>query len=228
MPLDQIKMIMNWERVHPITSLGDFQKRSLGNRRCYALFHPTMGQCPLATVYAALEWKQPKSIQNIFRTARRRTDVRKTKVVTFYSISVGIPGLHSVRLGRSLLDMVSTRLRYTLPHLHTISTLSPIVGFRGWAIRAGFTPEMLNNKLLARQLCIQYLQEVIQGKADIDDSVARFHYGNGATLADVFPNADISAKGREQSFGLMASYLYYSLHFGNQPQNNENKHQVIK
>jgi malonyl-CoA decarboxylase len=40
------------------------------------------------------------------------------------------------------------------------------------------------------------------------DSVARFHLGNGAQLYGLHGAADLSMKGREQSAGIMANYLY--------------------
>jgi malonyl-CoA decarboxylase len=40
------------------------------------------------------------------------------------------------------------------------------------------------------------------------DPVARFHLGNGAQLFGLHGAADQSAKGREQSAGIMVNYLY--------------------
>ena len=40
------------------------------------------------------------------------------------------------------------------------------------------------------------------------DPVARFHLGNGARLHRLHGGADLSAKGREQSAGIMVNYLY--------------------
>ena len=41
-----------------------------------------------------------------------------------------------------------------------------------------------------------------------NDSVARFHLGNGAILKKVNLNADLSEKGINQSYGIMVNYLY--------------------
>ena len=38
--------------------------------------------------------------------------------------------------------------------------------------------------------------------------MARFHLGNGAILQQINLNADLSKKGKAQSNGLMANYLY--------------------
>ena len=40
------------------------------------------------------------------------------------------------------------------------------------------------------------------------DPVARFHLDNGARLERVNANADLSAKGLRNSFGVMVNYLY--------------------
>jgi len=40
------------------------------------------------------------------------------------------------------------------------------------------------------------------------DPVAKFHLGNGAILERVNLNSDLSAKGIEQSKGVMINYLY--------------------
>ena len=40
------------------------------------------------------------------------------------------------------------------------------------------------------------------------DSVARFHLGNGARLERLDWPADLSERGRDQSYGLMVNYLY--------------------
>ena len=40
------------------------------------------------------------------------------------------------------------------------------------------------------------------------DAVARFHLGNGARIERINPGGDSSAKGLQQSFGVMVNYLY--------------------
>lgn len=49
-------------------------------------------------------------------------------------------------------------------------------------------------------------QELEQGKPV--DAVARFHLGNGARVENIHWMADPSAKGLQQSYGLMVNYLY--------------------
>src|SRR5690606_37437198 len=40
------------------------------------------------------------------------------------------------------------------------------------------------------------------------DPVARFHFGNGASLERIHPLADLSTRGIEQSCGVMVNYRY--------------------
>ena len=40
------------------------------------------------------------------------------------------------------------------------------------------------------------------------DPVARFHLGNGARVENIHWLADPSAKGMQQSYGMMVNYLY--------------------
>jgi malonyl-CoA decarboxylase len=56
------------------------------------------------------------------------------------------------------------------------------------------------------RLAVQYLKTMKNGQPL--DPVARFHLGNGARIERVNWAADCSAKGMEQSCGLMVNYLY--------------------
>lgn len=58
---------------------------------------------------------------------------------------------------------------------------------------------------MLQRLCAYYLCELPGGPID---PVARFHLGNGARLERINVEADMSPKGRAQSFGLMVNYLY--------------------
>ena len=57
------------------------------------------------------------------------------------------------------------------------------------------------------RLCAYYLLKVKSGELP-KDPVARFHLGNGARLHRIHGGADLSAKGRKQSAGIMVNYLY--------------------
>ena len=57
------------------------------------------------------------------------------------------------------------------------------------------------------KLCAHYLVNEKNGELP-RDPVARFHLGNGAQLFRLNGAADLSAKGRNQSGGIMVNYLY--------------------
>ena len=57
------------------------------------------------------------------------------------------------------------------------------------------------------QLCAHYLLREKSGNL-ARDPVARFHLGNGARLHRLHWAADLTAKGKQQSAGIMVNYLY--------------------
>lgn len=56
------------------------------------------------------------------------------------------------------------------------------------------------------RLAARYLTQLQDGQPV--DAVARFHLGNGARIERLNWRADLSIKGRKQSFGMMVNYLY--------------------
>jgi malonyl-CoA decarboxylase len=65
---------------------------------------------------------------------------------------------------------------------------------------------LLKEPLLA--LCAHYLHEAREKDHAPLDPVARFHLGNGARIERINWLGDISAKGMQESCGLMVNYLY--------------------
>ena len=78
------------------------------------------------------------------------------------------------------------------------------------ALASGASPaddEALSSELSA--LCAAYLlQTTSSDEGPGGDPVARFHLSNGARLERINVRADLSAKGRAQSHGVMVNYLY--------------------
>lgn len=102
-----------------------------------------------------------------------------------------------------------------LPAIKSFATLSPIPGFANWLrqsqlaqqLRQAASTEVEKElKQSALRLVAQYLN-TLEGSVPID-AVARFHLGNGASVGRINWAADLSAKGLEQSCGLMVNYLY--------------------
>jgi malonyl-CoA decarboxylase len=65
--------------------------------------------------------------------------------------------------------------------------------------------ELLKTILL--RLCAHYLTAANEGRGP-NDSVARFHLGNGARLERIRWRANVSARGLSESYGLMVNYRY--------------------
>ena len=100
-----------------------------------------------------------------------------------------------------------------IPKLDVFVTLSPIPGFMNWLEKkAPMSYERcidgidIEEDLIKK--AITYLTESDREDKKPNDSVARFHLGNGAILQQINLNADLSKKGKAQSNGLMANYLY--------------------
>jgi malonyl-CoA decarboxylase len=132
--------------------------------------------------------------------------------------------LSSVSFGNFLIKSVVEELQKEIPTLKTFVTLSPVPGFRQWLLDTdlqGLVADHLIDHVrtpvscvvdtqiydILLKLCAHYLLSVKRGRLPADP-VARFHLGNGAQLFGLHGSADLSAKGREQSAGIMVNYLY--------------------
>ncbi len=67
--------------------------------------------------------------------------------------------------------------------------------------------EVLKEPMLT--LCAHYLHELREKDHNPLDPVARFHLGNGARIERINWLGDTSAKGMQESCGLMVNYLYH-------------------
>ena len=64
-----------------------------------------------------------------------------------------------------------------------------------------------DNKEALKKLVYYYLVEEKKDKKPIN-SVAYFHFNNGALLYDILLNANLSLNGYKESFGIMVNYHY--------------------
>jgi malonyl-CoA decarboxylase len=151
----------------------------------------------------------------------------------FYSISNCQRGLAGVSFGSFLIKQVVAEVGREMPRLSTFVTLSPVPGFAAWLTRqrasaAPTIPEADRAALSAldsdnwweSQGAIEQVREPMLRAAATYfmagrtasgapiDPVARFHLGNGARLERLDWPADLSERGRKQSYGLMVNYLY--------------------
>ena len=75
------------------------------------------------------------------------------------------------------------------------------------ALQAGADPAERKHHLLLCQIAARYLTQPSERGGALDP-VARFHLGNGARLERIHAAADSSARGLQNSWGVMVNYLY--------------------
>ena len=223
-PAMVLERIIRYEAVHEINGWDDLRNRLREDRRCFAFFHPALRDDPLVFVEIALTDEVPDALAPLLQQERVTGNNNKASTVVFYSISNCHPGLAGISFGNFLIKNVVEELKNEMPGLKTFVTLSPVPGFRRWLLSADIddlVPERLREKVkeplgkvvetdvyeTLLRLCAHYLLNVKSGELP-RDPVARFHLGNGARLHRIHGGADLSAKGREQSAGIMVNYLY--------------------
>jgi malonyl-CoA decarboxylase len=231
-----LEKLVAYEAVHTIRSLEDLRNRLDSDRRCYALFHPSMPGEPLAFVEVALVSGLSSSVQRLLDEKAPVGDPHAADTAIFYSISSPQKGLRGISFGEYLLRGAARLLRQDLPQLRTFATLSPIPGFRVWLENRlardgdGFIHknDPLRDRLLAvlenrealldpgtaaalspglEKLCARYFHATRADGTPIDP-VARFHLRNGASIEAIHTSGDVSPKGLRQSLGLMVNYRY--------------------
>jgi malonyl-CoA decarboxylase len=216
--------IIDYEAVHEINGWDDLRNRLREDRRCFAFFHPALENDPLVFVEIALTEELPDAIAPLLVQERVSPGGEQMNTVVFYSISNCHPGLAGVTFGNFLIKNVVEELKKEMPSLKTFVTLSPVPGFRKWLLKADLTDlvdaDMAQKVVIPidrvvesnvyealTKLCAHYLLNEKSGEL-AKDPVARFHLGNGARLHRLHGAADMSAKGRDQSAGIMVNYLY--------------------
>lgn len=222
-PAHILEKIIAYEAVHEITGWDDLRQR-VGDpdRRLFAFFHPAMPSEPLIFVEVALTETIPSAIAPILSNTRKRITADEASVAVFYSISNCQKGLRGISFGNFLIKQVVAELQRELPELTSFVTLSPVPALRTWAKNnaaaldaetaatlAALAPEDRPTPELAAALAATYLTKAKRGSGHTAfDPVAHFHLGNGAELHAIHPEADLSARGLSNSWGVMVNYLY--------------------
>lgn len=207
-PAHILEKIIAYEAVHAIDTWEELRRRvGPADRRCFAFFHPAMPDEPLIFVEVALTRGIPASVQAVLAEDRDPIGEEHADTAVFYSISNCQAGLSGVSFGNSLIKQVAAELSMRLPGLKTFITLSPVPGLMSWMDDQGLQYDPHDEGQI-RALAARFLLHA-KGKDGLPlDPVARFHLSNGASLHQIKAGADMSPKGRAQSAGVMASYLY--------------------
>ena len=133
-PAQLLERIIHHEAVHAIDGWDDLRRRLQRDRRCFAFFHPQLGDEPLIFVEVALLPEMPDAIAPLINKSSTPLLSDRYRVAAFYSISNCEPGLRGVSLGNFLIKTVAQQLQRELPRLRTFCTLSPIPGFARWLL----------------------------------------------------------------------------------------------
>lgn len=234
-PANILEKIIRYEAVHAISDWDDLRRRIASpDRRCYAFFHPALGDEPLIFVEVALTFDVPSAIEPILKSKRETVDPRRATTATFYSISNCQRGLAGVSFGNFLIKQVVEEISGELNQLSTFVTLSPMPNFSDWLGRERLSETSpfvsLQDKTLLSILdrenwwqqpgLVEKVRDPLMRAAGIyflqgkttngapRDAVARFHLGNGARLERINFLADVSPKALSQSHALMVNYQY--------------------
>lgn len=203
------------EPVHPFTDptdITEIRQRTEDGRRCYVLENSSLPGHPLNTVWIALLGGLPTGIHDLIGKPANALGSAEVTTVVFYSIWNVEGGLAGIPGGSSLLAILSDEIRREFPNVDTLTTLSPITGFRQWLTTQ--YPDMashldeVDDPGQLTEACVSYLLTSDDHHLPIDD-VARFHMRNGARLWRLVPDGDRSARGLERSWGMMANYRYW-------------------
>jgi len=234
-PAHILEKVMRYEAVHAIADWNDLRSRlEPPDRRCYGFFHPRLADDPLIFVEVALTRAIPEAIGPLLDLKRAPIEAGEATTAVFYSISNTQKGLAGVSFGNFLIKQVVEDLKRDLPNLKTFVTLSPVPGFAAWLAQERQTAESRALDAAAREAlgildqpgwpldavatervraalvaaAAYYFLKAKNRSGRPRDAVARFHLGNGARLERLNFLGDTSAKGLEQSYGLMVNYLY--------------------
>ncbi|MCV6590839.1 MAG: malonyl-CoA decarboxylase [Marinobacterium sp.] len=224
-PAELLEKLIDYEAVHAIQSWEDLKNRLESDRRCFAFFHPNMPGEPLIFVEVALVNGMASNVQVLLDEDAPILDLQQADTAIFYSISNAQPGLAGISFGNFLIKRVVALLQQEFAGLKQFATLSPVPGFCRWLAQQDdehcrdlhtqlLQPQWWQNDSTAdglqtplMQQAARYLARERRGERALDP-VAHFHLSNGAELARINWQADLSERGLKQSAGLMVNYHY--------------------
>ncbi|MBY5939899.1 malonyl-CoA decarboxylase [Halomonas sp. DP5N14-9] len=233
-PAAVLEKIIRYEAVHEICDWNDLRRRlDARDRRCFAFFHPAIGDEPLIFVEVALTRGMPERIQPILDANHEAIEAEDADSAAFFGISNCQVGLRGISFGNFLIKQVVKELKSELPRLKNFVTLSPVPGFRAWldaerqdqrgrldddtrALLAeldqdDWLEDSERSKALGeviKPLAAHYLTKERNARNLPLNTVARFHLGNGAELHRINWLGDTSRRGLSQFGSLMVNYLY--------------------
>lgn len=211
-PASLLETLASLEAVHAVRSWDDLKNRLDADRRVYALFHPLLGDLPIAFTQIAVTRDLEESVDALLDESAPRADPVLADTATFYSISATQSGMSGLGVGALLIERAIDELREELPRLKTFATLSPLPGLVQWMrdTHSGAETERLLDAATrgddaARKPLLRFAARYLLHGGD---PVANFHLGNGARVERLNWQADRSAAGLRASAGVMVNYVY--------------------
>lgn len=219
-PASILEKIIKYESVHQINSWKELRDRiDSADRRCYAFFHPAMGNEPLIFVEVALTRDIPNNINQILNTERKSDRINTLNKAIFYSISNCQRGLDGISFGNYLIKDVVKFIQSELPAIKEFFTLSPVPDFMKWMkSNSNDLYKNINNhpnaetlikyEKLLNDLVREYLLTSDRSDKRPNDPVTRFHVGNGASMHQINFLADTSKNAIKYGSSFMVNYKY--------------------
>ena len=215
-----LEKVIEYEAVHEIKSWKDLRDRlEPKDRLCFSFFHPSMQDEPLIFVVVALMDRVPENIDEVLSDERTIVSNGNETTAVFYSISNCQKGLKGISFGNFLIKQVANAIRTDFPNIKDFVTLSPVPDFMEW-IKSENTSlfQAIDDELWIKN-SNNYKEEILKTSLDYffkssrsdgfpNDSVARFHLGNGAILERINFLGDQSDKALKTAAGLMVNYKY--------------------
>lgn len=175
--------LLQYDPVHKPTTERPADRRFQKDRLVYVL---TVDGNPEYLLEVALGNEFPKNVDWLWKLDLFNDD---PIYAIFYSV-FKLPFASTPGLAGKLILTAADNLKNMFTHLEHFVTFSPI-------------------PTLAKQPTTTLSEETVTALlVNKQDSVARFHLGNGATVRAVIPNADSSQQRLDESYGWMASYEY--------------------
>jgi len=146
-----LEKLIRYESVHEINGWPDLHRRLEADRRCFAFFHPALGEEPIIFVEVALASGITGESDPLLDIHAPVLSPDKADTAIFYSINNCLKGLRGVPFGSFLIKQVVADLAADLPNIKNYATLSPLPRF-SQALRDAKNAEGFTHDRLARLL----------------------------------------------------------------------------
>ncbi|HMD33186.1 MAG TPA: malonyl-CoA decarboxylase family protein [Candidatus Acidoferrales bacterium] len=146
-----LESLIRYESVHEINGWPDLRRRLEADRRCFAFFHPALGDEPVIFLEVALTKGLPGDLEPLLDVASPLLPTDRANTAVFYSINNCLRGLRGVPFGNFLIKQVVDDLTAEFPGLNCYATLSPLPHFAE-ALQDSGNPDAFTRDRLRRLL----------------------------------------------------------------------------